>query len=105
MGISRLAAASKAVAVSGWGAIIPGRFPFCGASDLTSLFASDFENSLAVISMAARVVVSSANCTHPLSVAAFPSRVSPAKQKNRCTQKTWSEACPKENQGPHRQLL
>src|ERR1700692_1931570 len=99
MGISRLAGASEAATVSGRGAKIPGPFPFCGASDLTSLFASNFEKNLAVSSMAAKVVASSANCIHPLSVAAFPSSVNPAKQKGRCTQKTSNEACPSKTNG------
>src|SRR5438477_417452 len=56
-----------------------------------SFRASLFENNLAVSSMAVNVTVNSANWRHPLSIAALPMRVNPAKQKSRCTQNTWRE--------------
>jgi len=68
-------------------------FPF------RSTFASDLENTLAVSSIAPRVVASNAICSHALSIAAFPSSVSPAKVNRTCTQKTCSEACPSKTSG------
>lgn len=55
---------------------------------LTWGLSSAFANNFAVSSIAETVVTRSPNCFQLLSIEALPSRVSPAKQKSRCVQKT-----------------